>query len=122
MMQLIMRRRNFFATPLAAFAPAAAAVTGSSNNMIYASGDGVPHTPDEYAQLLASLTKDGKVKRDSYSLGGVVEELESRMASVLGKGSRGLASDRHAGQSSCCANAGGQSSTGAGTSGKPSLQ
>jgi threonine aldolase len=77
-----MRRRNFLATPLAALPLAAAS---GLENVVYASGDGVALTPEEYARLLASLTKEDRVKRDSYSLGGVVEELETTMASVLGK-------------------------------------
>jgi threonine aldolase len=52
---------------------------------MYAFGDGVPHTPEEYAQLLASLAKSGSLTPDEYSRGGVVEKLEARMASLLGK-------------------------------------
>ncbi len=52
---------------------------------MYAFGDGVPHTPEEYAQLLAGLTKSGNLTPDEYSRGGVVEKLEARMASLLGK-------------------------------------
>jgi threonine aldolase len=57
----------------------------SAEARVYASSDGIPHTPDEYARLLALLTSGGKVERDSYSRGGVVEQLESRMAAALGK-------------------------------------
>ena len=52
---------------------------------MYAFGDGIPHTPEEYAQLLAGLTKSGAVPPDDYSRGGVVEKLEARVASLLGK-------------------------------------
>ena len=52
---------------------------------MFAFGDGIPHTPDEYAQLLAVLTKSGTVTADDYSRGGVVEKLEARVASLLGK-------------------------------------
>ena len=76
-----MRRRGFLATPLAAFQLAGA----SAEPRVYASSDGIPHTPDEYARLLALLTSGGKVERDSYSPGGLVEQLESRMAASLGK-------------------------------------
>ena len=76
-----MLRRNFFATPLAAFQLSAAA----PENRIYAIGDGVRHTPESYARLLASLTAGGKVAVDDYSRGGIVEQLETRMASLLGK-------------------------------------
>ena len=75
-----MRRRNFLATPLAAFPLAAGGET-----RVYASGDGVPHTPEEYARLLAGLVKDDPSARDDYSRGGVVEKLEARMAALLGK-------------------------------------
>jgi threonine aldolase len=77
----LMLRRNFFATPLAAFQLSAEA----SENRVYAIGDGVRHTPESYARLLASLTSGGKVAPDDYSRGGIVEELETRMASLLGK-------------------------------------
>jgi threonine aldolase len=77
-----MRRRNFLATPLAAFQLAAAA----PETRVYATGDGVPHTPEQYSLLLANLTKDGAVgPPDDYSRGGVVEKLEERMATLLGK-------------------------------------
>jgi threonine aldolase len=68
-----MRRRSFLATPAAAaaFQPAAA--------HIYANTDGVPLTPAEYARLI------GTPEPDTYSRGGVVETLEKRIASVLGK-------------------------------------
>src|SRR5438309_4516370 len=76
-----MRRRNFLVTPLAGFQLAAASLEKS----MYAFGDGIPHTPEEYAQLLAGLAKSGKLTSDEYSRGGVVETLEARMASLLGK-------------------------------------
>jgi threonine aldolase len=78
-----MRRRNFLATPLAAFQ--AAAAPAGADDRVYATGDGVPHTPKEYARLLARLTEADSVVPDSYSLGGAVEKLETRMAAVLGK-------------------------------------
>jgi threonine aldolase len=78
-MALIMRRRSLLATPLAAFQLRA----GNPADRIYAFGDGVPHTPEEYARLLAELS--AKVEADNFSRGGVVENLEARMASLLGK-------------------------------------
>ena len=53
----LMRRRSFLAAPLAAY-PAAAypLAAAESEPRIYAFGDGIPHTPAEYAQLLATLT------------------------------------------------------------------
>jgi len=78
-----MRRRNFLATPLAAFQVAAAPAV--ADDRVYATGDGVPHTPKDYARLLARLTESDAVLPDSYSLGGAVEKLEARMAAALGK-------------------------------------
>jgi threonine aldolase len=75
------RRRSFLATPLAAFQLKGAA----PDQIVYASGDGIPHTPAEYSRLLASLTQNGDVTPDEYSRGGVVEKLEARMATLLGK-------------------------------------
>jgi threonine aldolase len=79
----MMRRRGFLATPLAAL-PAALAAE-AADGRVYATGDGIPHTPEEYVRLLVQLTKDGAVVPDSYSNGGVVETLEARMAQALGK-------------------------------------
>jgi threonine aldolase len=78
-----MRRRSFLVSPLLAAAPLPAAEEGEPR--IYARGDGIPHTPAEYAQLLATLTKSNGVAVDDYSRGGAVEQLESRMATLLGK-------------------------------------
>jgi len=76
-----MRRRNFLTVPLAGFQLAAS----SPEKSMYAFGDGIPHTPEEYAQLLAGLAKSGNVTPDEYSRGGAVEKLEARVASLLGK-------------------------------------
>jgi threonine aldolase len=76
-----MLRRNFFATPLAAFQLSAEA----PDDRVYAFGDGVRHTPESYARLLAGLTAGGKVAVDDYSRGGIVGQLETRMAALLGK-------------------------------------
>lgn len=76
-----MLRRNFFAVPLAGFQLAA----GAPAARVYATGDGVPQTPEEYARLLATLTAGNKIGVDDYSRGGVVEKLETRMAALLGK-------------------------------------
>src|SRR5689334_3254642 len=81
-----MRRRNFLATPLAGFPlAAAAAAAGGTAQRVYATGDGIPHSSEEYARLLATLTAGGKVGVDDYSRGGTVEQLETRMAALLGK-------------------------------------
>jgi threonine aldolase len=80
-----MRRRSFLAAPIAACATAATAADSAADDRVYATGDGVPHSPSEYARLLAHLTEADAVSPDSYSLGGAVEKLEQRMAAVLGK-------------------------------------
>ncbi len=74
-----MKRRGFLSTPLAL----TAATTAGDEKRVYAYGDGIPLNPAAYAALLAQLAPG--IKTDSYSLGGVVEELEAEMASVLGK-------------------------------------
>ena len=79
-------RRRFLASPLAAAAAAAVPAAGASGpTRVLAMGDGVAYTPAEYAQLLGQLAEQGKAKPDNYSLGGSVEELEKRMAGILGK-------------------------------------
>src|SRR3954447_3011285 len=79
-----MRRRNFLAVPLAApFAPSPVRADPSEER-VHASGDGVPLTPAEFAKLLSKLA-DSDIERDSYSRGGVVEKLENRVATMLGK-------------------------------------
>jgi threonine aldolase len=49
------------------------------------SGDGVGLSPAQYAGLLARLIDEKGIAPDSYSLGGVVEELEAECARLLGK-------------------------------------
>jgi threonine aldolase len=49
------------------------------------SGDGLGLTPPEYANLLNRLLEEHGIVPDSYSLGGVVEQLEDACARVLGK-------------------------------------
>jgi threonine aldolase len=80
----LMRRRSFLAAPLAAYPVAAYPLTAADPDpRIYAFGDGIPHTPAEYTQLLATLSNN--LAADNYSLGGVVEQLETRVAALLGK-------------------------------------
>jgi threonine aldolase len=82
----LMRRRSFLAAPLAAYPVAASPLAAAEPEpRIYAFGDGIPHTPAEYAQLLTTLTNNGSLGADDFSRGGVVEQLESRVASLLGK-------------------------------------
>lgn len=52
---------------------------------IFFHGDGLNLSPREYAAVLADITNARAVEPDYYSNGGVVEELEHRMAETLGK-------------------------------------
>jgi threonine aldolase len=47
--------------------------------------DGSFLSAPEYADLLMRLVDEGKIKPDYYSNGGIVEELENKMAKLLGK-------------------------------------
>jgi threonine aldolase len=78
-----LRRRNFLSAPVAAaFAPPQLAAAPSPSR-VYATGDGIPYTPVEYAQVLTKIAND--IEADDFSRGGVVEKLESRMSALLGK-------------------------------------
>lgn len=71
-----MKRRGFLATPAAL-----AAADTAPGHHVYAYGDGIPLSATSYAALLQKLAP----KPDDYSRGGVVEQLERRMAAELGK-------------------------------------
>jgi threonine aldolase len=82
-------RRMFLKTAATTFAFGSAAtsqpaLTGSSDQRVYLTGDGVNLSPVEYTQLLAKLVS-GSSKPDVYLKGGAVEELEGRFAKILGK-------------------------------------
>ena len=90
-----MKRRNFIemggllavsALPIKIFAntkfPAVEKKSDKHIDFLY---DGETLSPHEYSELLIRLVDDGKVKEDYYSNGGVVEELEHKFASLLGK-------------------------------------
>ena len=77
---------------LAIGSPAAAAwVDGedsapvTDDRTVRLSGDGIGLTPPQYAGLLTRLLDEHGMVPDSYSLGGVVEQLEEACARVLGK-------------------------------------
>jgi len=72
-------RRTLLATPAAALAAA------PREGRVIASGDGLRLSPAEFGALLERLTRDGKLAADSFSRGGVVEQLEQRIAAALGK-------------------------------------
>jgi len=65
-------------------APQVAADDPAKDTTVRLTGDGLGLTPRQYAHVLTTLADRGIVS-DSYILGGVVEELESRMATLLGK-------------------------------------
>jgi threonine aldolase len=63
--------------------PAAAA--NADDRTVRLSGDGLGLNPAQYASLLARLLDERTMVPDSYSLGGIVEQLEEQCARVLGK-------------------------------------
>src|SRR5262245_61297046 len=77
------------ARPVAAVAGADAAPAGTvsidNDRTVRLSGDGLGLSPSQYAGLLERLVEEKGFSPDSYSLGGVVEELEERCARLLGK-------------------------------------
>ena len=66
-------------------AVSSAAAGLEADRPVFFQGDGLNLGPQEYAEVLAGLTAGGDLQEDYYSNGGVVEELEKRMADVLGK-------------------------------------
>jgi len=77
-----MQRRTFLAAPIFAALTGAASADPDSPP-IQANGDGVHHTPAEYAALLQKLAPT--IEPDDYSRGGVVARLEQSVADALGK-------------------------------------
>ena len=86
-------RRQFFrigglASGIAAGLPRVAfgdAVDDRGDRTVMLSGDGAGLTPAQYAGLLNQLVEANGFAPDSYSLGGIVEQLEGECARVLGK-------------------------------------
>ena len=66
-------------------AASAQGVTASNEGSVRLSGDGVGLNSTQYSQLLNRLSEERGIDPDSYSLGGVVEELENEFARILGK-------------------------------------
>jgi threonine aldolase len=62
----------------------AAAVRTPTDTTVRLTGDGLGLTTGQYSHVLAGLADRG-IAEDDYVRGGVVEELESRMATLLGK-------------------------------------
>lgn len=77
-----MRRRTFLSVPIIAAAVGDASAAADSLPVL-ASGDGIHHTPMEYASLLQKLSPT--IEPDAYSVGGVVARLEQSVAAALGK-------------------------------------
>jgi threonine aldolase len=91
---MAVNRRQFFAAagwPALALGVArtgsgeAASVDVSADRTVRLSGDGISLTPPQYAALLGRLLDQQSMTPDSYSLGGIVEELEADCARMLGK-------------------------------------
>ena len=86
-------RRQFFrigglASGIAAGLPRVAlgdAIDNRADRDVRLSGDGVGLTPTQYAGLLNQLVEAAGFAPDSYSLGGIVDQLEDECARVLGK-------------------------------------
>ncbi len=86
-------RRQFFrigglASGIAAGLPRVAfgdAVDDRADRTVRLSGDGVGLTPTQYAGLLNQLGEATGFAPDSYSIGGIVDQLEDECARVLGK-------------------------------------
>ncbi len=57
----------------------------NNNKEVHFTGDGLHLTPLDYSRLLVQLAEEGKIKPDSYSLKGSIEELEIKFAKLLGK-------------------------------------
>ena len=75
-----MHRRTFLAAPIFAAATGSAA---TDTPQVQANGDGIHHTPAEYAALLQKLSPT--IEADDYSRGGVVARLEQSVAAAVGK-------------------------------------
>ena len=55
-----------------------------SSRAVVFRGDGEPKSPELMVKGLAEISDGGGIEGDSYSLGGVVEEVERRLADMLG--------------------------------------
>src|SRR6266852_3193535 len=64
---------------------AADAAGTADDRTVRLSGDGLGLNPAQYAALLNRLVDEHGITPDSYSLGGVVEQLEEQVARILGK-------------------------------------
>jgi len=64
---------------------AAGSVTDADDRRVYLTGDGLSLTPGQYGRLLTRLVEERGIAPDNYILGGVVDELETQFARILGK-------------------------------------
>ena len=80
-----MKRRAFLASGAALAATPPAAAPADHPDRVHFLSDGLSLSPLEYSRLLARLVEENDIQADSYSLGGVIEKLESRFAAILGK-------------------------------------
>jgi len=72
--------------PHHAFASTPAGLSGHADDrVVHLSGDGLALTPAQYTALLTRIIEEQGVTPDSYTLGGVVDELETAFARLLGK-------------------------------------
>ena len=58
---------------------------GNQDRPVQLRTDGLALAPGEYAQLLSEIAETRGIAGDDYSQGGVVAELEAKMAALLGK-------------------------------------
>lgn len=63
----------------------AAATSDPADGVVRLSGDGLGLTTTQYAHLLSRLADERGIAADSYSMAGVVDQLEADFARVLGK-------------------------------------
>ena len=72
--------------PVSAFGQAAVRPESRTDDrLVRLSGDGLGLNPAEYSSVLTRLADETSLLSDSYSLGGIVEQLETQFARVLGK-------------------------------------
>jgi threonine aldolase len=81
------RRRFLQATAFSgvALAQNAAVNTVPPGRRVYLFGDGVNHSPAEYARLLTKIIDERGIEVDTYLEGGAVEQLEQQFAKLLAK-------------------------------------
>ena len=80
-----MKRRSFLASGAALAARPAPAAPSEHPDRVQFLSDGLSLTPLEYSRLLARLVEENDIQPDSYALGGVIEKLEQRFVTILGK-------------------------------------